>query len=104
MANGPCGRSSPLRLKRLGAEEDKSKRAEGSPWAVYSPASVWCSDVGRIFFFFFLMRMSALAKLLARCIEKKIMKIELKGRCYRYERALTTKFEAISFDTGGDDE
>ena len=52
MANGPCGRSSPLRLKRLGAEEDKSKRAEGSPWAVYSPASVWCSDVGRIFFFF----------------------------------------------------
>ncbi len=53
MANGPCGRSSPLRLKRLGAEEDKSKRAEGSLWAVYSPASVWRSDVGRIFFFFF---------------------------------------------------
>ena len=53
MANGPCGWSSPLRLKRLGAEEDKSKRAEDSPWAVYSPASVWCSDVGRIFFFFF---------------------------------------------------
>ena len=51
MANGPCGRSSPLRLKRLGAEEDKSKRTEGSPWAVYSPASVWRSNVGRIFFF-----------------------------------------------------
>jgi hypothetical protein len=50
------------------------------------------------------MRVSTLAKLLARWIEKKIMKIELKGRCYRFERALTTKFEAINLDTGGDDE
>jgi len=100
MTNGPCGRSSPLRLKRLGAEEDKSKRAEDSPWAEYSPASVWCSTLGG----FFLNRVSTLAKLLARWIEKKIMKIELKGRCCRYERALTTKFEAISLDTGGDDE
>ena len=99
MANGPCGRSSPLRLKRLGAEEDKSKRAEGSPWAVYSPASVWCTDVGRIF-----LRVSTLAKLLARWIEKRIMKIELKGRCNKYERAMKTKFETINLDTGGDDD
>ena len=99
MANGPCGRSSPLRLKRLGAEEDKSKRAEGSLWAVYSPASVWRSDVGRIF-----LRVSTLAKLLAQWIEKRIIRIELKGRCDKYEGALKTKFEAINLDTGGDDE
>ena len=51
--NGPCGRSSPLRLKRLGAEEDKSKRGKAMWAAVIPPASSWRSDVGRIFFFFF---------------------------------------------------
>jgi hypothetical protein len=37
-------------------------------------------------------------------IEKRIMKIELKGRRDKYERALKTKFEAINLDTGCDDE
>ena len=45
-----------------------------------------------------------MAKLLAQWIEKRIIRIELKGRCEKYERALTTKFEAINLDTGGDDE
>ena len=42
-------------------------------------------------------------KLLAQWIEKRIMKIELKGRCDKYKRALKTKFEAINLDKGGDD-
>ena len=45
-----------------------------------------------------------MAKLLAQWIEKRIIRIELKGRCEKYERALKSKFEAINLDTGGDDE